>query len=184
MLYIYIFEKGYKKHVLYLDIVDTMSADRKVGNVKWFNNKAGYGFITMGENTGSPQDIFVHYTNISVGLEQYKYLVQGEYVEFDLSATPEGTHEFQATNVTGIQGGATLCERRRQSREAALDSEEDRAPRPSAARVVRRQPSVPAGARTARKPRVDVAGSATNDASDADGFRTVKRQKSVSRATL
>jgi len=155
-----------------LNIVNTMSADRKVGNVKWFNNKAGYGFITMGENTGSPQDIFVHYTNISVGLEQYKYLVQGEYVEFDLTPTPEGTHEFQATNVTGIQGGATLCERRRQSREAALDSEEDRAPRPSTVRVVRRQPSVPAGgARTVRKPRVDIA--------DADGFRTVKRQKSA-----
>ena len=159
-----------------------MSTERKVGNVKWFNNKAGYGFITMGENTGSPQDIFVHYTNINVGLEQYKYLVQGEYVEFDLTATPDGTHEFQATNVTGIQGGATLCERRRQSREAALDSEEDRAPRPSTARVVRRQPS--GAPRTARKPRVDLAGSATNDAPDTDGFRTVKRQKSVSRATI
>jgi cold shock CspA family protein len=143
-----------------------MSADRKVGNVKWFNNKAGYGFITMGENTGSPQDIFVHYTNISVGLEQYKYLVQGEYVEFDLTPTPEGTHEFQATNVTGIQGGATLCERRRQSREAAVASEEEQ--------PVRRQPSVRRSPPVSRRPRPQ---EKTSSPPDEDGFVTVKKAK-------
>ena len=31
-----------------------------VGKCKWFNNKAGYGFITVvDKNTGSDQDIFV-----------------------------------------------------------------------------------------------------------------------------
>ena len=160
-----------------MDIVYTMSSDttteRKIGNVKWFNNKAGYGFITMGENTGTPQDIFVHYTNINVGLEQYKYLVQGEYVEFDLTPTPEGAHEFQATKVTGIQGGATLCERRRQSREAAQVSEGDDfdtpvTRQPSAPRVVRRPTSS-----GPRRPRP------ASSSGDDDGFTTVKKRAPV-----
>jgi cold shock CspA family protein len=122
------------------------SPDRKIGNVKWFNNKAGYGFITIGENTDSPQDVFVHYTNIRVGNEQYKYLVQGEYVEFVLTATPDGPHAFQATSVTGIQGGATLCERRKQTRDAAPPQDEVerpvRKPRsPAPRRILRREES-------------------------------------------
>ena len=38
------------------------STTRHIGNVKWFNNKAGFGFITMGENTDTPKDIFAHYS--------------------------------------------------------------------------------------------------------------------------
>ena len=76
--------------------------ERKVGNVKWFNNKSGYGFITMGEKTDSPTDVFVHYSNINVSNSQYKYLVQGEYVEFVLTPTPEGPHAFQATAVLSL----------------------------------------------------------------------------------
>ena len=48
------------------------------GIVKWFNNKSGYGFITL--KTGPIEgDIFVHHSSLSVNTEQYKYLVQGEY---------------------------------------------------------------------------------------------------------
>ena len=144
---------------------DTVTTEKKIGNVKWFNNKAGYGFITMGENTGSPQDIFVHYTNISVGSEQYKYLVQGEYVEFDLTPTPEGAHEFQATNVTGIQGGATLCERRRQSREAADEAEE------AVPQRLTRQAS-----NTIRRPLSKRPQKPKADDMDEEGFRTVKKK--------
>lgn len=147
---------------------DDTTTERKIGNVKWFNNKAGYGFITMGENTDSPQDIFVHYTNINVGSQQYKYLVQGEYVEFVLTPTPEGPHEFQATNVTGILGGATLCERRRQSREAVEESD-DVAPQ----RLTRQASNAP------RKPVAKRPLKSKPDELDEEGFRTVKRKPVV-----
>jgi cold shock CspA family protein len=86
--------------------------ERFIGQVKWFNNKTGYGFITAisGENKG--KDIFVHQTTIRVAQSQYKYLVEGEYVEFQLSNSTTGNHEFQAVDVTGIQEGSLMCEKR------------------------------------------------------------------------
>ena len=88
------------------------------GCVKWFNNKAGYGFITV--TTDEPRDIFVHHTAIQVNQSQYRYLVQGEYVDFEISQTADSTHEFQATNVHGVKGGKLMCETRNESRSHQL----------------------------------------------------------------
>jgi cold shock CspA family protein len=91
---------------------------RLIGQVKWFNNKAGYGFITIhdAEDSNKSKDIFAHFSTIHVGDSQYKYLVQGEYVEFELSTSTNGTHEFQATNISGIKGGSLMCETRQSNR--------------------------------------------------------------------
>jgi CspA family cold shock protein len=88
------------------------SSDRFIGRVKWFNNKAGYGFITVTDGPKAGSDIFVHHSSIKVDAQQYKYLVQGEYVEFALSAVSSGDHEFQASDVSGIKGGKLMCETR------------------------------------------------------------------------
>ena len=95
----------------------TSSVDRHMGRVKWFNNKAGYGFITITDGEKSGTDIFVHHSRVEVVNEQYRYLVQGEYVNFKMEETPNSTHEFQATNVSGISGGKLMCETRREFRE-------------------------------------------------------------------
>lgn len=87
---------------------------RYTGMVKWFNNKAGFGFITVcGQNEFSNKDIFVHYSSIRVVNSQYKYLVQGEYVEFTLVKSPNEKHEYHATDISGILGGNIMCETRR-----------------------------------------------------------------------
>lgn len=85
-----------------------VSETRLVGRVKWFNNKSGFGFITPCE--GDDKDIFVHYTCLCVNKDDYKYLVQGEYVEFDLVKTADEKHEFHAANVSGIKGGLLMCQ--------------------------------------------------------------------------
>jgi CspA family cold shock protein len=82
------------------------------GRVKWFNNKAGYGFITI----FSDLDVFVHHSSIKVENQQYKYLVQGEYVEFNLVTVQDSKHKFQASDVCGINGGKLMCETRREFR--------------------------------------------------------------------
>ncbi len=91
---------------------ETTTADHLIGRVKWFNSKAGYGFITVTDGSRSGNDIFVHHSSIGVSNQQYRYLVQGEYVQFILSHTPSGNHEFQAASVCGINGGKLMCETR------------------------------------------------------------------------
>ena len=94
----------------------TSTEETFYGVVKWFNNKTGIGFITLtrGERIGS--DIFVHHSAIKVSSEQYKYLEQGEYVEMNLVKSTSGDHEFQASNVTGRDGGKLMCETRHEVR--------------------------------------------------------------------
>ena len=89
-------------------------AQRHTGRVKWFNEKNGYGFITPvnNENSNLNNDIFVHHSSIVVGKNQYKYLTEGEYIEFDLEPTENSEHEYHAVNVTGIARGLLLCETR------------------------------------------------------------------------
>lgn len=91
-------------------VTSASSTEKMVGCVKWFNNKAGYGFISLIDGNEIGKEIFVHHTSIGVNEQQYKYLVQGEYVEFVISTTQGGQHEFQAVNVSGIKGGKLMCE--------------------------------------------------------------------------
>ena len=128
---------------------DTHS-QRLTGKVKWFNNKAGYGFITISDSTATTtSDIFVHFTAVRVTNSQYKYLVQGEYVDFDHVKSESGPHEYKAMNVTGVNGGELMCETRNTSHQLVN---------------TRRNQSKPN----------------TNESSDnnADGFSSVKSKKS------
>jgi CspA family cold shock protein len=94
------------------------SSERFIGRVKWFNNKAGYGFVTITDGSRAGSDVFVHHSSIKVDSEQYKYLIQGEYVEFNLLETKNEKHEFQAGEVCGIKSGKLMCETRRDLRSA------------------------------------------------------------------
>ena len=80
-----------------------------LGRCKWFNGRKGYGFLTT-VGTENPTDVFVHHSNVNVGEEQYKYLVEGEYVSFNLTESNDSEHKHQASNVTGVHGGKLMCE--------------------------------------------------------------------------
>ena len=57
------------------------------GQVKWFNNAKGFGFILPDDGGG---DLFVHYS--SIGMEGYKTLKAGQAVSFDVVEGPKGLH--------------------------------------------------------------------------------------------
>lgn len=82
------------------------------GQVKWFNNKIGYGFITVLKNNSNetPKDVFVHHMNICPIESNYRTLKLGEYVEFELDTHCEGPHSEQAVKVTGIMGHELQCD--------------------------------------------------------------------------
>ena len=82
---------------------------KHIGQVKWFNNKIGYGFITI-LNESETKDIFVHHANIKPMESNYRTLKIGEFVEFELDNNCEGQHNEQAVNVTGICGKELQCD--------------------------------------------------------------------------
>ena len=91
--------------------VNTFNSEEKyTARVKWFNNRSGYGFATVTGDERNGEDVFVHHSGITVEGEQYKYLVQGEYVEFNLRSSDNERHPFQADNIRGINGGVLMCE--------------------------------------------------------------------------
>jgi CspA family cold shock protein len=92
------------------DDVTEVHTKEVLGRVKWFNNKAGYGFITVCDGEFKEKDIFTHFSAIKVTNSQYKYLMQGEYVQFDLGKSLDGPHEYKALNVTGVKCGELMCE--------------------------------------------------------------------------
>jgi CspA family cold shock protein len=63
------------------------------GNVKWFSEAKGYGFI---EQTDGP-DVFVHFSALQ--MEGFKTLYEGDKVEFEISDGPKGP---QASNVVKV----------------------------------------------------------------------------------
>jgi len=89
-----------------------------IGCVKWFNNKSGYGFIKiLSECDLKDKDIFAHHSSITVSSDLYKYLVQGEYVEFDVEKMENKNHDSQAVKITGILGHKLMCETRHENKD-------------------------------------------------------------------
>lgn len=85
--------------------------ERNTACVKWFNPRAGYGFLTDCNNAA---DIFVHHSEINTSGNVYKTLTQGEYVEYKTTTDDKG--KVLAVNVTGINQGPLLCERPRKGK--------------------------------------------------------------------
>ena len=110
------------------------SSERLTGRVKWFNNRAGFGFVTVMEGDKRDEDVFVHHSGIVVNSEQYKYLVQGEYVSFVLRESDNEEHPYQAGDVKGVLSGWLMCETRNANRTSRNedgddDGEEEATPR-------------------------------------------------------
>jgi CspA family cold shock protein len=66
--------------------------------VKWFNKRKGYGFVSG--------DLFVHHSDILVS--GYKYLKRGEYITGEVS---ESGGKKKLSNIRApMEGGKLMCE--------------------------------------------------------------------------
>lgn len=92
-----------------LDEIDEENGntEKYIGQCKWFSDKLGYGFLTICNGDKKGTDIFSHHSGVKPLNSNYKTLKKGEYVEFSVV---NGLNGLQAMNVTGINGGALMCD--------------------------------------------------------------------------
>ena len=69
-------------------------SDRETGQVKWFNEKKGFGFI-LNENG---DDIFVHYKDIQG--EGFKTLTENDPVSYMIEKGPKGLKAQEVIRVS------------------------------------------------------------------------------------
>ncbi len=85
--------------------------ERTTGQVKWFNDVDGYGFIKPSDESG---DIFVHISDIVPVHNNFKpCLYTGEYVSFGIAPNgqnEDGSYRLKATNIKGVFGGSLMCD--------------------------------------------------------------------------
>ncbi|WP_120506925.1 transcription antiterminator/RNA stability regulator CspE [Rahnella bruchi] len=58
---------------------------KKNGQVKWFNESKGFGFI---EQADGGKDVFVHFSAIAT--DGFKTLAEGQSVEYTIQDSPRG----------------------------------------------------------------------------------------------
>ena len=67
--------------------INVRSYVMSTGQVKWFNNAKGFGFILPDEGG---DDLFAHYS--AIGMDGYKTLKAGQFVSFETIQGPKGLH--------------------------------------------------------------------------------------------
>lgn len=67
---------------------------KRKGNVKWFNEAKGFGFITPEDGS---KDVFVHFSAIQS--DSFKTLFEGQNVTFNIE---DGAKGPSASNVVGL----------------------------------------------------------------------------------
>lgn len=89
------------------EVNDDVKVGEYIGQCKWFNDRYGYGFVTIQAGGEKGKDIFVHHSGIKPLNSNYKTLKKGEYVNFNIV---HGDNGLQAVDVTGIGGGSLMCD--------------------------------------------------------------------------
>ena len=89
------------------EVKDEAKVGAFVGQCKWFNDRYGYGFITVTQGEQKGKDIFVHHSGVKPLNSIYRTLKKGEYINFNII---NGENGPQAIDVTGIGGGCLMCD--------------------------------------------------------------------------
>ena len=96
-----------QKQIIFFPILEDVtnqvfSEQNVLGKVKWFNVKAGFGFINRNDNG---QDVYAHYSAIVNKNPNHRVrsLADGELVVFNII---QGSKGAEASDITGANGGA------------------------------------------------------------------------------
>ena len=97
---------GFPQETIF-EVKEVEVVGKYTGQCKWFNDKLGYGFVTICDGDEKGKDIFVHHTGVKPLNSNYKTLRKGEYIRFNVV---DGMNGLQAIDVRGIGGGPLMCD--------------------------------------------------------------------------
>jgi CspA family cold shock protein len=100
-------DQSIDEHPILEEVKDNESTGAYIGVCKWFNDRFGFGFLTIMDGAEKGKDIFCHHSGIRPANSQYRSLKKGEYLCFDVISGEKG---LQAVNVRGICNGPLLCD--------------------------------------------------------------------------
>lgn len=72
------------------------------GEIKWFDNKKGYGFI---QKDSDGKDLFVHYS--AINMEGYKTLKAKEKVAFNVVEGDKGPQAADVSRILSVEDDKT-----------------------------------------------------------------------------
>jgi len=87
---------------------------KEVGNVLWFDQKKGFGFVkvTTPDSELNGKEVFVHFSSIQCE-SSYKKLFPGENVSLTVEKntnTEDTDKEFLSSDITGVFGAPLLVD--------------------------------------------------------------------------
>ena len=87
---------------VYTPTISTQNASQNV--TKWYNDDKGFGFILVesDEAEGKPEDLFVHYTQITGVAKGFRSLRKGEEVEFNIRVDDNGKPLFTQDDIESL----------------------------------------------------------------------------------
>lgn len=90
-----------------------MTENREIGNVLWFDQKKGYGFVkvTLPDSDYLDKEIFLHYTNIQ-SENSFKKLFPGENISFNVEVdeNAEENKKYTARDICGLYNAPLLID--------------------------------------------------------------------------
>jgi cold shock CspA family protein len=90
-----------------------MTENREIGNVLWFDQKKGYGFVkvTRPESEILDKEIFLHYTNIQ-SENNFKKLFPGENISFNVEVDENAAEnkKHTARDIRGLYNAPLLID--------------------------------------------------------------------------
>jgi cold shock CspA family protein len=82
-----------------IEVKETETVGKYTGQCKWFNDKLGYGFVTICDGDEKGKDIFVHHSGVKPLNSNYKTLRKGEYIQFNVV---DGMNGLETLNYNDI----------------------------------------------------------------------------------
>ena len=90
-----------------------MTENREIGNVLWFDQKKGYGFVKVisPESENLDKEIFLHYTNIQ-SENSFKKLFPGENISFIVEVDENAIEnkKYTARDIRGLYNAPLLID--------------------------------------------------------------------------